>query len=45
MNNNFFNADQPLFIVSPLYLESKRTGIFAIACLEKMLVFRTLISD
>ena len=41
MVKNFFKVDQPRYIVSPMYLESKTKGIFAIACLEEKLVFRT----
>ena len=39
MVQNFFKVDQPRYIVSPLYLESKTKGIFAIACLGKKVSF------
>ena len=41
MVKNFFKVDQPRYIVSPLYLESKAKRVFAIACLRKTLVFHT----
>ena len=45
MVKNFLKLNETRYRVSHVYLECKTKRIFAIACVGKKLVFRTLISD